>query len=248
MALLIVEDNTISSRMLEVMLSSNGFDVLVAKTGRQALEKLAAHDDIQMVLTDIMMPEMDGWQLMDELRGDPKWRDIPLLVVSSLNDADTVRRVVQMGCRNYLVKPLKEDILIPKVRALLAESHAQAKDGVLRAKFDVLQQNGLDVDQYDRLFDAFFAQATGVAASLRSSAPSGTDDDLGRGVIALRDGAAILATPRLSSMIDGFRRSGSCDFAALRSLLQEVVAAMESAIEKRNRVKMKLERGEALST
>lgn len=248
MALLIVEDNTISARMLEVMLSSNGFEVVVAKTGRQALEKLATRDDIQMILSDIMMPEMDGWQLMDELRGDPKLKDIPLLIVSSLNDADTVRRVVQMGCRNYLVKPLKEDILIPKVRALLAESHAQVKEGVLRAKFDVLRQNGLDVDQFDRLFDAFFVQARGVAASLQGATPSGADDDLGRAVVALRDGAAILATARLSSMIDGFRRSGSCDFAALRSLLQEVVAAMESAIEKRNRVKMKIERGEALPT
>jgi len=245
--LLIVEDNTISLRMLEVMLTSNGFEVVVAKTGRQAMEKLATRDDIQMILTDLMMPEMDGLQLLDELRKIPQWKDIPVLVVSSLNDAETVRRVVQTGCRNYLVKPLKEEILIPKVRALLAESHVPAREGVLRAKFDVLQKSGLDVEQFERLFDAFCAQAKDVATSLVSSSPSGVDDKLGRAVIALRDGAAILTTARLSALIDGFRQSGTCDFGLLRSTLEEVVAAMENAIEKRNRMKMKIEQSEASS-
>lgn len=245
MSLLIVEDNTISLRMLEVMLVSNGFEVVTAKSGRQALERLADRDDIQMVLTDLMMPEVDGMRLLEEMRGDPRLSAMPVLVVSSLSDAETVRRVVQLGCRNYLVKPLKEEVLIPKIRALLVGVPAPVRHGPLRAKFDVLRDSGLDVEQFEALFDAFFAQAREAASTLATATSISPGDALGAAVLALRDGAATLATGRLSGLVDKFRETGACDLSELGAALGEVIAAMEAAIEKRNRVRQKIEQGEA---
>lgn len=243
MSLLIVEDNTISIRMLEVMLVTNGFEVVTAKTGRQALERLAEREDVQMVVTDLMMPEMDGMQLLEEMRGHPRYKDLPVLVVSSLNDAETVRRVVLLGCRNYLVKPLKEDVLIPKVRSLLVGTPPVSKPGPLRAKFDVLHENGLGVEQFETLFDTFCAQAREVVAAIGASDP--LDEAATRAVAALKDGAAILTTGRLLAAVERSGEAGGGDVAELRGALDEVVAAMESAIEKRNRMKQKLEQGEA---
>lgn len=247
MSILIVEDNTISLRMLEVMLVSNGFDVTTAKTGRQALDRLSERDDVQLVVTDLMMPEMDGMQLLEEMRQNARFKDIPVLVVSSLSDAETVRRVVQLGCRNYLVKPLKEETLIPKLRTLLAgvSSATAARQGPLKAKFDVLRDNGLDVSQYDQLFDAFVAQAREALAGFERASTATPSDEFGRSLIALRDGTALLSTGAITPLLDAFRSSGTCDFAALREGLGDLVAAMDAAIEKRNRMRQKLEQGEA---
>lgn len=245
MSLLVVEDNTISLRMLEVVLQSNGFAVVSAKNGRQALEKLAEHDDIQMILTDLMMPEMDGMQLLEEVAKHPGWKQLPVIVLTSLSDADTVRRVVQLGCRNYLVKPLKEELVIPKVKSLLAEAGVAPRESVLKSKFRVLEQSGLDVEQYEKLFDAFHGQVKEVAAVIADAAPSSADDALGRAILGLRDGVAMFSEGRLAPLIEGFRGRGNCDMDLLRSLLAETSEAMDLVVGKRNRLREKVGRGEA---
>lgn len=244
MSLLVVEDNTISLRMLEVVLQSNGFAVVTAKNGRQALERLAERDDIQMILTDLMMPEMDGMQLLEEVAKNPRWKQLPVIVLTSLSDADTVRRVVQMGCRNYLVKPLKEELVIPKVKALLAESGAASRESVLKSKFQVLEQAGLDVEQYEKLFDAFHGQVKDVATAIAEAVPASADDTLGRAILGLRDGVAMFSEGRLGPLLEGFRARGVCDTELLRSLLAESLAAMDLVVGKRNRLREKVGRGE----
>ncbi len=245
MSLLVVEDNTISLRMLEVLLQSNGYTVVSAKTGRQALDRLEEREDIQMVLTDLIMPEMDGLQLLDELGRHPRWKTLPVIVLTSLNDADTVRRVVQAGCRNYLVKPLKEEIVIPKVKALLAAAPGVAKPAPLKAKFQVLKDRGLDPDQYDRLFEAFHVQVREASTAAATVASVVAEDAVGTAVLALRDGAEVLAQGRLPALLDGLRARGSCEPALVREVLQEILTAMDGVAAMRARLKEKVERGEA---
>ena len=69
MSILIVEDNTISLKTVEMMLQSNGLETVSAKSGLQALEKLESRTDIQLVLTDLMMPDLDGYQLLEAIGG-----------------------------------------------------------------------------------------------------------------------------------------------------------------------------------
>lgn len=244
MSLLLVEDNTISLRMLEVVLQSNGFVVITAKTGKQALERLRENDDIQLVLTDLMMPEMDGMQLLEEINKHPRWKSLPVIVLTSLSDADTVRRVVQLGCRNYLVKPLKEDVVIPKVKALLAEAGSASRDSGLRSKFKVLQEGGVDPEQYDRLFDVFHTQVKEVVPALAEVKALTSNEPLGRQVLALRDGAAVLCQGRFPALLDGFKSRGSCDVPLLRQVLSDILSAMDAAAGLRARVKEKVGRSE----
>jgi len=244
-SLLVVEDNTISLRMLEVLLQSNGYTVVTAKTGKQALLRLEEREDIQMVLTDLIMPEMDGLQLLDELGRHPRWKTLPVIVLTSLNDADTVRRVVQAGCRNYLVKPLKEEIVIPKVKALLAGAPGVVKPAPLKAKFQVLKDRGFEPEQYDQLFEAFHGQVREASAAVAGASAVTAEDAVGAGVLALRDGADILAQGRLPALLEGFRSRGSCDPEILREVLHELLAAMDGVAAMRARLREKVERGEA---
>ena len=88
MSILIVEDNPVSARMLEVTLQKNGYSTVRARTGREALDELREHGtQIEMVITDIMMPEMDGLELFSAIRSNPKWRSLPVVVASAAADA-----------------------------------------------------------------------------------------------------------------------------------------------------------------
>jgi CheY-like chemotaxis protein len=249
-SILIVEDNTISLRMLEVMLQSQGLETVSAKSGRQALEKLQQKSDIQLILSDLMMPEMDGYQLLEELGKNPLWREIPTVILTALTDAETVRKVASLGCRHYVVKPIKEDMLLPKVRLLLREAGA-ANAQLLRSKFRVLEETGLGMDQYDKLFDTFHGQLKAISPILAELGEGATPpDSVVNQVLGLRDGASVLASGKFPAMLEGLRNRGQCDWTSLKEALEATLAVMNTAAEKRDRIRekaAKVDAGDAAS-
>ena len=244
MSILIVEDNTISLKTVEMMLHSNGLETVSAKTGRQALEKLEIHPDIQLVLTDLMMPDMDGWELMETMGRNPTWKEMPTLVMTSLSDADTVRRVVALGGRGYLVKPLGEDALVAKVRQFMRDLPG-GPESTLKPKFKVLEETGLDPARYEDLFDEFHAQVQAAATLLESGDPSGADHPAVKAMLALREGAAVLAAGRLPVFLKALHSRGTCDWPSLREVLDATLASMKAVLEKRDRLHEKLSKAEA---
>ena len=119
MSILIVEDNVISARMLEGILKHHQMPTYTARNGQQALQVLQEHNDVRLILLDLMMPEMDGFQFLDERNGNPLFKPIPVIVMTALADNETVRRVILKGCKHYVVKPIREDQLIPKIKELM---------------------------------------------------------------------------------------------------------------------------------
>ena len=119
MHVLIVEDNPINAKLLAVNLEKVGYKTVVANTGREALDRLDHDNEIELVISDIMMPEMDGLELLTKMKENEKYKDIPLIVSSSLADMDTVRKAARLGCHHYITKPLKVTDLLQKVRAAL---------------------------------------------------------------------------------------------------------------------------------
>ena len=102
---LIVEDEWAIADWLEVLLSESGFNVLTAGNGRDALDMLA-RETPHMVLTDFMMPYLDGAGLIAAMRDDPKLKDIPVVVMTSLLEEALRERA--RGYRAYLRKPFRE--------------------------------------------------------------------------------------------------------------------------------------------
>jgi len=116
--LLIVDDNKVNRILLARGLESYGHKVESVENGRLALEKLRS-DSFDLVLLDIEMPEMNGYQVLETCLQDPDLRDIPIIMTSSLDEIDSVVKCIELGAEDYLNKPVNPILLRARVNASL---------------------------------------------------------------------------------------------------------------------------------
>ena len=100
---LVVDDNRMNRLKLSISLEQQGHTVSLAEDGQQALA-LLANEPFDVVLLDLIMPEMDGFQVLEKIKGDPGLRDIPVIVISAVDELDSVVRCIEMGAEDYLPK------------------------------------------------------------------------------------------------------------------------------------------------
>jgi adenylate cyclase len=118
---LVVDDSTVNRRLLVRRLESLGLDVLEAENGRLALDRLADADSrVDVVLLDVLMPELDGYQTLAAMKADERLRHIPVLIVSGVEEQDSVVRCIELGATDYLTKPINPSILAARINASLA--------------------------------------------------------------------------------------------------------------------------------
>jgi two-component system chemotaxis response regulator CheY len=98
MSILIAEDNAVTSKLMQLNLEKLGYASIFAKNGSEALEKLKASDDIRLVITDILMPDMDGLTLFQAIKSTPLFQNIPVIICSSLSDAPSIKKAASLGC------------------------------------------------------------------------------------------------------------------------------------------------------
>ena len=116
--LLVVDDNKVNRILLSRGLEKYGHTVEVAEDGRQALEMLR-HGSYDLVLLDIEMPEMNGYQVLEACLQDNELRDLPVIMTSSLDEIDSVVKCVELGAEDYLNKPVNPVLLRARVNASL---------------------------------------------------------------------------------------------------------------------------------
>jgi CheY-like chemotaxis protein len=119
MTVLIVEDNKASARFIEVTLQKQKYQTKVAYDAQMALKILADTPDINLIITDIMMPRINGIALINGIKGKTKYADIPVIMCSSLGNVETVKQAAKAGCTHYLIKPVKKMDLLSKVAEAL---------------------------------------------------------------------------------------------------------------------------------
>jgi adenylate cyclase len=117
-SLLVVDDNPTNRDLLSRQLARQGFSVHTASHGREALERLGA-EDFDLVLLDVMMPEIDGIEVLRRMKADPGLRDIPVIMISALDEIDSVVRCIQLGAADYLTKPFDPVLLQARIGASL---------------------------------------------------------------------------------------------------------------------------------
>jgi len=118
-ALLVVDDNENNRYMLTRRLMREGYQNLAtANDGRQALEMLRARS-FDLVLLDITMPEMNGYQVLEQMKADVQLRDLPVIMISAIEDTESVVRCIELGADDYLPKPFDPTLLRARVRAIL---------------------------------------------------------------------------------------------------------------------------------
>jgi len=113
---LVVDDDKHAVEILYRLLQREGFDVLCANGGREALALVAAHT-VDVILLDVMMPEMDGFEVCAELRRQERTRDIPVILVTAKDDMDTRVIGMKLGVSEFLTKPINKRELFTRVRA-----------------------------------------------------------------------------------------------------------------------------------
>ncbi|HKI85688.1 MAG TPA: response regulator [Thermoanaerobaculia bacterium] len=116
--LLIVDDEVDLLDMLRVVLDSNGFDVVTASSGMQALV-LAAENPPDVILLDVMMGEMDGWEVLRLLKLDENTQEIPVIILSARTETHDKIRGLQEGAADYITKPFSVKELIERVGRLV---------------------------------------------------------------------------------------------------------------------------------
>ena len=118
---LVVDDSSVNRLLLVRRLETLGLDVLQAENGAEGLAVLAANPGvIDVVLLDVIMPELDGYQTLAAMKADDAMRHIPVLVVSSVEELDSVVRCIELGATDYLTKPINPSILAARIDASLA--------------------------------------------------------------------------------------------------------------------------------
>jgi adenylate cyclase len=116
--ILVVDDNEDNRDMLARRLRRQGHEVLTAPSGSAAIDTLTK-TPVDLVLLDVMMPDLDGYAVLQRLKSDPARRDIPVLMISALDDMDSVVRCIQLGAEDYLSKPFDPVLLQARIGACL---------------------------------------------------------------------------------------------------------------------------------
>lgn len=115
---LVVDDNRLNRLKLSRGLVQQGYAVNTAENGREALEMLRS-TSFELLLLDIMMPEVDGFQVLEEMKSDPGLRDIPVIVISALEEMDSVVKCIEMGAEDHMPKPFDPTLLNARIGASL---------------------------------------------------------------------------------------------------------------------------------
>lgn len=118
---LVVDDEVGALTLIGIMLDRGGFSVWKARDAASALETLDG-DTPDLIILDVMMPEMDGIELCQVIRQRDTTRQTPVLILSARGDADSIIRGIEAGANDYLPKPILHHDLVSKVRSMLGQS------------------------------------------------------------------------------------------------------------------------------
>lgn len=132
--ILLADDNRMNRLLLGRSLEQQGHTVVFAEHGREALDLLRQRQ-FDVLLLDVLMPELDGYGVLEELKGDLHLRDIPVIMTSALDELDSVVKCVEMGAEDYLTKPINPVLLNARINASLEKKRLRDQQRELISKF-----------------------------------------------------------------------------------------------------------------
>lgn len=144
---LVVDDNRITTKLLRRYLEANGYEAKEAFDGIDCLEKVEEKIPDAIVL-DVMMPRLDGYETVNRLKNQNRTKDVPVVIVTALNDVANQIKSIEAGADDFLSKPIEEKLLVAKVKLLTNLSLTTQKNKILE---NALNSSGIIPEQlYDK--------------------------------------------------------------------------------------------------
>jgi DNA-binding response OmpR family regulator len=136
--ILTIDDDPAITDLISLLLRSYGLDVIVANDGEHGLE-VARTENPDLIMLDLTMPGMDGWQICKTIRAESK---VPIIVLSALDDPSVVSTVLDAGADDYMVKPVPSSVLIAHINNLTRRAHVENNASTLLHQTDSLKTTG----------------------------------------------------------------------------------------------------------
>ena len=113
--ILVIDDDTAITELMSMLLKTHGFDVITSNQGNEGIELARKHNP-NVIILDLMMPDVDGWEVCKEVR---QFSNVPILILSALNDPRMVASALDAGADDFLVKPVPSGVLIANIRKMV---------------------------------------------------------------------------------------------------------------------------------
>ncbi len=143
--ILVVDDNEMNRDLLSRRIKRQGHQVMVADNGRSALDMISNHA-FDLICLDIMMPEMNGYQVLDALKAHPQWSTIPVIVVSAADDVASIVKGIELGADDYLTKPFNPKLLQARLQSSLERKRLYDKEQRQLKELEIMQQIDADLN------------------------------------------------------------------------------------------------------
>ena len=117
--ILIVDDSKTVRNRVAFILKAEGFKVTTAEDGLDGLEKLYAMESVDLILSDINMPRMDGFTFIAQVREQDIYKDIPIIILSTEGEESDIQKGIQLGANLYMVKPAQPEKMVRNIKMLL---------------------------------------------------------------------------------------------------------------------------------
>lgn len=169
--ILVVDDESRMRKLVKDFLTKKGFTVIEAGDGEEAVDKFFEEKDIALIILDVMMPKMDGWQVCREIR---QYSKVPIIMLTAKSDEKDELQGFDLGVDEYITKPFSPKILVARVEAILRRSNVLAADDTIEAGGIELNKaahevliDGKSVELSYKEFEllAYFMSNQGVALS-----------------------------------------------------------------------------------
>jgi sigma-B regulation protein RsbU (phosphoserine phosphatase) len=177
-ALLVVDDNEDNRYTLTRRLNREGYrNLTTATNGREALERLAAQP-FDLVLLDVMMPDMNGYEVLEHVKANASLRDVPIIMISALDEIESVIRCIELGAEDYLNKPFNPVLLRARVGALLEKKRLrdEVRKNLVRLEEEMDSARALQLGMLPRDFPVYsLEQPVAVHAVMQAAREVGGD-------------------------------------------------------------------------
>lgn len=169
--ILVVDDEARMRKLVKDFLSKSGYDVIEAEDGSQALDLFFKQKDIALIILDVMMPKMDGWETCREIR---QYSQVPIIMLTARSDEKDELQGFQLGVDEYISKPFSPKILVARVEVILRRTNQLGADDTLEAGGIVVNKaahsvmiDGENVELSYKEFEllAYFMENKGIALS-----------------------------------------------------------------------------------